>query len=153
MPKTFPEGVLRGPWDEATLLDFVARTAAPMRLAVNRPSGFPLLTPLWHIWADGEIWAAARSRSAVIRSLRRDGRCAFEISVETPPYMGVRGHGHALIESNGKEVLEILLSRFMGDAAPNFRKRLLNAAQQGESAIRIRPERLTSWDFAKRMAE
>jgi len=67
--------------------------------------------------------------------------------------MGVRGHGHALIESNGKEVLEILLSRFMGDAAPNFRKRLLNAAQQGESAIRIRPERLTSWDFAKRMAE
>lgn len=151
MTTRIPAGVLRGPWDERTFLQFVDGTRAPMRLAANCPSGFPMVTPLWHVWAEGAVWAAARPGSALVRNLKRDGRCAFEISVQTPPYKGVRGHGHAVVESNGRAVLEDVLARFMGDRAPEFQARLLRDADD-ECAIRIRPDRLTAWDFSRRMA-
>lgn len=143
---------LSGPWNEDEVASFVGGVRAPMRLAANGASGFPLVTPVWHLWADGDIWAASRPSSALVRRLREDPRCAFEISCEQPPYKGVRGRGLAEIEANGEKVLKQLLSRFMGTDAPNFQARLLKASHD-ECAIRIRPLRLTSWDFGRRMAE
>ncbi len=142
---------IRGPWTKGEMAAFLQSTTAPMRLAVNGSSGFPVLTPLWHLWSDGSIWAAARPNSAMVRNLRRDPRCAFEVSIETPPYKGVRGRGHATIEPNGLEVLQRLLDRFMGSDSPAFQERLLQGSQD-EAAIRIRPTELISWDFSKRMA-
>lgn len=147
-----PEIALQGPWSLDEIASFFCSVRVPMRLAANGASGFPMVTPVWHLWADGEIWAASRPSSALVRRLRDDPRCAFEISCEQPPYKGVRGRGIAEIEANGEDVLKQLLGRFMGAAAPNFQARLLEAAQD-ECAIRIRPSRLTSWDFGRRMAK
>ena len=152
MPLTDHDEGVRGPWSLQETIAFLDATRAPMRPAVNCASGFPLLTPLWHIWFDDALWAAAKPDSAIVRALRRDGRCAFDISVETPPYKGVRGRGDATIESNGLAVLQRLLDRFVGDEAPAFRARLLRDSAD-ECAIRIDPIRLTSWDFSKRMAQ
>jgi hypothetical protein len=111
-----------------------------------------MVTPVWHLWADGDIWAASRPSSALVRRLREDPRCTLEISCEQPPYKGVRGRGLAEIEANGEKLLKQLLSRFMGGAAPNFQARLLKASND-ECAIRIRPSGLTSWDFGHRMSD
>lgn len=149
---TSSDKTIRGPWSMAETVAFIQTTNAPMRLAVNGASGFPILTPLWHIWIEGAVWAAAKPNSAIVRALRRDPRCAFDISIETPPYKGVRGRGHAQIETNGIPVLKRLLDRFMGAQAPVFQARLLHASTD-ECAIRIQTSQLTSWDFSKRMAD
>ncbi|MGZ0188079.1 MAG: pyridoxamine 5'-phosphate oxidase family protein [Alphaproteobacteria bacterium] len=150
MPPINHDQNIRGPWSLAEAVAFMHETNAPMRLAVNGASGFPILTPLWHIWIEGALWAAAKPNSAIVRALRRDPRCAFDISIETPPYKGVRGRGHAKIETNGVSLLQRLIERYMGSEAPNFQARLLRSSKD-ENAICIQPTQLTSWDFSKRM--
>ena len=150
MPQIICFENMDGPWSLVETVAFMHETNAPMRLAVNGASGFPILTPLWHIWIEGASWAAVKPNSAIARALRRDPRCAFDISIETPPYKGVRGRGHANIEPNGASLLQRLLDRYMGAEAPNFQARLLRDSKD-ECAICIQPTQMTSWDFSKRM--
>jgi len=142
---------IEGPWDAEDILAFLDRTRVPMRIAVNRPSGYPMVTPIWHHWADGAIWSATRPNSALARALERDDRCAFDISIDQPPYKGIRGKGRVLLEKDGGVLLGILIDKFMSNEAPRFREMLLRKADD-EYAIKIIPERLTSWDFTQRMS-
>lgn len=151
MTETEPSAIsLAGPWTRAEIDRFLQSTAVPMRLAVNGTSGFPAVTPLWFRWQGGALWAASKPDAAIVKLLRRDGRCAFDISVETPPYFGLRGQGTASILPEGLSVLQRLLDRYVGEDKPGFRAWLL-ARSADECAIRIAPHRLASWDFRQRM--
>lgn len=141
---------LKGPWSLPEVEAFLRAADVPMRLATNGANGFPVLTPLWFAWMEGALWAAVQPSTAIARALARDPKCAFEISRETPPYQGVRGRGHAEATPEGLSVLRRLLSRYLGEGAPAFQKKLM-AASQGEIALRIQPLSLTSWDFSARM--
>ena len=143
---------LSGPWSEERVATFLATAAVPMRLAANTASGFPVVTPLWFVWSGRELWAASQPDTKIVQHLRRDGRCAFDISIEAPPYRGVRGRGRAAIEPGGLDTLKQLLARYFGEASPRFQEWLL-ARSADECAIRIVPERLASWDFSGRMGE
>ena len=50
----------------------------------------------------------------------------------------------------GEEILCRLLDRYLGSRETPLARWLLSRASQ-EVAIRIEPERLTSWDFSRRM--
>jgi nitroimidazol reductase NimA-like FMN-containing flavoprotein (pyridoxamine 5'-phosphate oxidase superfamily) len=150
MPKRATTPQISGPWDQPAVDAFLRATSVPMRLAVNTSSGFPTVTPLWFLWQEGSLWAAAKPDAAIIRLLRRDGRCAFDISPETPPYHGVRGKGEAIVLEDGLPILRTLVDRYMGDRSPEFRTWLLGRSAD-ECAVRIEPARITSWDFRKRM--
>ena len=139
---------LSGPWDRGEVDCFLHASAVPMRL--NTGSGFPTVTPLWFLWQGGALWAASKPDAAIVRLLRKDGRCAFDISVETQPYYGLRGQGEAAVLPEGLAVLKTLLDRYVGEEKPGFRTWLL-ARSADECAIRIAPPRLTSWDFRQRM--
>ncbi len=145
-----PACPLSGPWNWARTAEFLTTAVVPMRLAANTPSGFPVVTPLWFCWKGGVLWAASRPDAKIVQHLRRDGRCAFDISIETPPYRGVRGRGQATAEPDGLETLKGLLARYLGTASPQFQSWLL-ARSADECAICIVPERLTAWDFGGRM--
>ena len=119
MPET-PAFPLSGPWDWARTAAFLTTAVVPMRLAANAASGFPVVTPLWFCWEDGALWAAAQPDAKIVQHLGQDGRCAFDISIETPPYRGVRGRGHATIEADGFDRLKMLLARYLGGASPQF---------------------------------
>ncbi|MEK9904212.1 MAG: pyridoxamine 5'-phosphate oxidase family protein [Rhodospirillales bacterium] len=142
---------IEGPWDAENILDFLNKTRVPMRIAVNRPSGYPMVTPVWHHWADGALWSATRPNSALARALKRDDRCSFDISIDSPPYRGVRGRGRALLQMDGGALLGNLIEKFMSNDTPKFREMLLRKAED-EYAIKIIPDRLTSWDFTNRMS-
>jgi hypothetical protein len=76
---------IAGPWRKADVDGFLTSAAVPMRLAANTTSGFPTVTPLWFLWQEEALWAAAKPDAAIIKLLRNDGRCAFDISLETAP--------------------------------------------------------------------
>lgn len=145
-----PDCPLSGPWSRAQTVAFLTTATVPMRLAANTASGFPVVTPLWFAWDGGALWAASQPDAKIVQHLRRDGRCAFDISIETPPYRGVRGRGRADIRDDGFETLKSLLSRYLGGSSPRFQDWLL-ARSAGECAIRIAPDRLATWDFSARM--
>jgi hypothetical protein len=142
---------LAGPWSEADVRRHLETSEIPLRLACATPSGHPLVLSLWYLWRDGALWCATPSDAALVRHLRRDPRCGFEVAGERPPYCGVRGRGPAAIEpARGEEVLRSLLRRYQGGEDGRLARWLLSRVGR-EVAIRIQPERMVSWDYRERM--
>ena len=144
---------IKGPWSEEEIQHFLSSERVPLRLACNGQSGTPVLASLWYLPEDGKLWCATQHQSSAARLLAQDGRCAFEISIETVPYRGVRGQGVATLHpERGEAMLRELIDRYLGGRAPRLAESLL-ARVATETAIAIVPEKLVSWDFAERMAE
>jgi nitroimidazol reductase NimA-like FMN-containing flavoprotein (pyridoxamine 5'-phosphate oxidase superfamily) len=143
----------KGPWSNAEVQRFLEDAEIPVRLACNGADGHPLLVSLWFVPEDGVLWCATQRDAAVASVLLRDPRCAFEVSVESPPYCGVRGKAIArLHDERGEEVLRRLIQRYLGGSDSKLARFLLDRVDQ-EIAIAIEPETLLSWDFRERMGE
>ena len=125
----------------------------PIRIACSTKSGWPVVLSMWYVFRDGGFWCATQRKAKVIEYLRNDVRCAFEIAANKPPYKGVRGQGRAFLnEKRGKETLETLLIRYLGNVDSPLAKRLL-AASEDEIAIEIRPINYFFWDYESRMKD
>ncbi|MBN1486145.1 MAG: hypothetical protein JW981_00805 [Anaerolineae bacterium] len=108
---------------------------------------------LWYLYEDELLYCATRRQADVVKYLRHEPRCAFEIAGDLPPYCGVRGQGQArLDEALGPSVLKQLLERYLGDTNQKLKERLL-AQQANEIAIIIKPLKLFTWDYSSRMEE
>jgi len=142
----------RGAWDEAAVADFLADATVPMRLTTHRPDGTLWTVALWYAYEDGTFACATGADADVVRFLDADDHVAFDVSVNDPPYRGVRGNGTARVERDaGKELLRSLLERYLGDTDSDLARRLL-AAERREARIEIQPDELYSWDYTARMA-
>jgi hypothetical protein len=143
----------KGPWSAEAIERFLQETRLPLRVACNGAHGHPLLASLWFLPLEGRLWCATPRSSRVARLLDRDGRCAFELSLESPPYRGVRGQGVATLhDERGGEILERLIDRYLGDRTTRLAKFLLGRVD-GETALSIEPRSLVSWDYRDRMGE
>lgn len=143
--------VRKGPWSAAEVDEFLDRTQVPLRIACNAAMEYPLLASLWFLPADGALWCATPRSAQIAKRLERDAACAFEISLEAPPYRGVRGQGRARLHvDRGEAVLRSLLDRYVGGTRTEFARTLLAKAAD-EVAIEIVPRSLVSWDFTERM--
>ena len=141
----------KGPWSNDRVQEFFHEVRVPIRIACNGASGHPILASLWFLPQDGKLWCATQRGSSVVSLLTRDARCAFEVSVETPPYRGVRGTGAATLHEDGAiDLLRVLIERYLGDTSPKLADLLLSRAAH-EVAICIEPQTLVSWDFRERM--
>ncbi|MCL4686917.1 pyridoxamine 5'-phosphate oxidase family protein [Myxococcota bacterium] len=141
-----------GPWSRARIDAHLERTVIPVRLACATQAGHPHVLSLWYLWRDGAVWCASGADAQVIRWLRAEPRCGFEVARDDPPYHGVRGRGHASLDpARGPELLGELVDRYLGTRASGFARWLLSRADD-EIAIRITPQRLLSWDFTERMS-
>lgn len=74
---------------------FLAERGIVMKIAVVRPDGSPLVTPLWFIHRDGAIWFTPREKSEWFGCLRRDPRVALCIDDQNLPYRKVPVEGQA----------------------------------------------------------
>jgi len=143
----------KGPWSSDQIEGFLRDSRIPVRISCNGSSGYPLLASLWFVPHGGKLWCATQSRASVVSLLAQDPRCAFEVSVEAPPYRGVRGTGAATLHADrGEAILRELIERYLGDSRPEFASTLLARAEH-EVAICIEPRTIISWDYGKRMGD
>jgi hypothetical protein len=141
----------KGPWSTDQIRRFLQESRIPIRIACNGASGHPVLASLWFIPLEGRLWCATQRSASVASLLTRDPRCAFEVSVEKPPYRGIRGTGLATLDdSRGEEILRALIDRYLGEATSELARFLLARVAQ-ETAISIEPRTLVSWDYQDRM--
>ncbi len=144
--------IVSGPWGVDRVEEHFLGTAIPLRLACLRSNGWPLVLSLWYLYRNGVLWCATQANSGVARCIEHDGRCAFEIGPNSPPYRGVRGRGRAVIDQQrGREILRALIDRYLGSEDSSLARWLLSRADQ-EVAIRIADLRISSWDYTERMA-
>jgi hypothetical protein len=142
---------MSGYWTETQVAAFMDESRIPLRLAVQDAMGCPLVMSLWYLYDDGAIWCATNAKAYVLRRLRNEPNCGFEIAGDTPPYRGVRGKGQAnLYPEHGAEILKRLLVRYGVSPDSKLAASLLSKIDQ-EVAIRIDLGRITSWDFSQRM--
>ena len=143
----------KGPWSKSQIERFLREIRVPIRIACNGASGHPVLVSLWFVPMDGQLWCATQRSAKVVSHLSRDPHCAFEVSVETPPYRGVRGPGLATMhDDRGEEILHTLIDRYLGNSNPKLESLLL-ARVEHETAIAIEPKALVSWDYQERMGK
>lgn len=83
---------------------FLQEKRVIMKIAVVRPDGSPLVTPLWFIHRDGAIWFTPRERAEWFACLRADPRVSLVIDEQPLPYRKVMVDGIAeLIHDVGED--------------------------------------------------
>ncbi|MEI6701421.1 MAG: pyridoxamine 5'-phosphate oxidase family protein [Actinomycetota bacterium] len=143
--------VFRGALDEPEVRRFIDNTVIPLKVSVLTESGWPLLCSLWVIQEGDSLLLATQREAKVVQCLLRDPRCAFELSSEQPPYVGIRGRALAEIDQQrGAEILDLALTRYLGDLTSPLANRL-RAKVATEVAIVLKPTVIYSWDFTERM--
>ena len=138
------------------MLKFIEEVHIPIRLSYISESGYPLIVSLMYIYMDEKFFCATQETSKVVKSLKINSRCGFEIARDSPPYLGVRGYGKVtIIENLGEKVLRMLLQRyFEGKESSQLYKFLLSENHlKTEVAIEIHPIRIFEWDYSSRMKD
>jgi nitroimidazol reductase NimA-like FMN-containing flavoprotein (pyridoxamine 5'-phosphate oxidase superfamily) len=127
--------------------------AVPLRLACLTNSGWPMIVPLWFKFLNDRFYCAAQEDAKIISYLKKDNRCAFEISSEIPPYKGIRGQGKSIIKNElGIEILQTVIEKYIPKKDTNLKKYLLER-KENEVAIEIIPIKIFYWDYTNRMKE
>ena len=140
-------------WPANKVEDFLSTSLSPLRLAVVRDSGFPLICSLWFAYEEGRLLCATTQQAKVTECLLANPRCGFEIAPNEPPYLGVRGHGVATVSSDGSmDRLGTLVDRYLGNRKTQFAQWLLNRSED-EVTIEIDILWMTSWDYSQRMSD
>jgi nitroimidazol reductase NimA-like FMN-containing flavoprotein (pyridoxamine 5'-phosphate oxidase superfamily) len=125
----------------------------PLRLACTTSDGWPVVLSLWFEYNQGLLYCASHQQAKVIAFLRGNPRCAFEVAGDQPPYCGIRGQGTVTLDnSQGAEILERLLKRYLGGLDNPLAQKLLSR-RESEIAIIIEPLKMFSWNFTQRMKE
>ena len=141
----------KGPLSVEMLDQFFDEVTVPLRIAGVGSTGHPIMASLWYIRIEDMLWCATQRASTIASILSRDVRCSFEVSVEKPPYVGVRGPALATLHPDrGEEILCALIDRYIGNRSSSFSRKLLSRAAS-ETAIAIQPQALFTWDFRERM--
>ncbi|WP_417513601.1 pyridoxamine 5'-phosphate oxidase family protein [Minwuia sp.] len=83
---------------------FLQEKRVIMKIAVVRPDGSPLVTPLWFIHHDGAIWFTPREKAEWFACLRNDPRVSLVIDEQPLPYRKVMIDGVAeLVHDVGED--------------------------------------------------
>jgi len=130
---------------------FLDESAIPLRLASAGGDGVPLVSSLWYQYSQGAFYSATHKSSLVAKRLLANPVCGFEIAADHMPYCGVRGQGRVEMLSDGaSELLADLFERYHIDPTSHLAT-WLQSRSADEYVICIRPNWLTSWDYASRM--
>jgi pyridoxamine 5'-phosphate oxidase-like protein len=119
------------------------------------PDGSPHVVPLWFVWLEDAVFVSCREGSRVHRNLQLEPRTvlAFDRGRDWPDQAGVLVHGRAEFLPEDHPALRRALSawfeKYRGELAGSG---FAAYAEQVRSpaVFRVRPERLASWDHARR---
>jgi nitroimidazol reductase NimA-like FMN-containing flavoprotein (pyridoxamine 5'-phosphate oxidase superfamily) len=118
-----------------------------------KPDGTPNIISLWYEQIDGKIYCATQKTAKIVSYLEQNPNCGFEIATDKPPYKGSRGNGIAkIIPEDGDKILDILMSKYLGNKKSTLSKFLKNNAKT-EVAIQITPQKIFNYDYSKRMKD
>ena len=126
-----------------------------VQLATLGRDGWPHLTTLWFAIDDGDIVLETFTKSQKVRNLERDDRITalFESGLEYEELRAVVIYGRAELIRDPEEVHRLHMAVLLRNNSRDYPEEMLVEATRGmvdkKTAIRIKPERIVSWDHAK----
>lgn len=143
---------------EDIIVECLTNSKIPIRLACMSISDWPIVVSLWYTYLNEKVYCATQNTAKVVKYLRKNPKCGFEIAGDSFPYRGVRGYGKAsIVENKGEEILRMLIQKYLTGkettiSSLKLYKLLLSKEHlQNEVAIEIIPAAMFKWDYKKRM--
>jgi nitroimidazol reductase NimA-like FMN-containing flavoprotein (pyridoxamine 5'-phosphate oxidase superfamily) len=141
-------------------MECLTNSKIPIRLACMSISDWPIVVSLWYTYLNEKVYCATQNTAKVVKYLRKNPKCGFEIAGDSFPYRGVRGYGKAsIVENKGEEILRMLIQKYLTGkettiSSLKLYKLLLSKEHlQNEVAIEIVPAAIFKWDYKKRMID
>lgn len=134
------------------IADFVAHSRTGTMATVG-PGGQPHLVAMWYGVVDGDIWVETKVKSQKVVNLKRNPRVSFLIE-DGMTYDGLRGvafEGVAEIHDDPDTIFAVGVSvweRYNGPYTDDL-KPAVDAMMNKRVAVRIRADRVRSWDHHK----
>jgi PPOX class probable F420-dependent enzyme len=124
-----------------------------MTMASIGPGGQPHLVAMWFAVLDGEIWFETKAKSQKAVNLRRDPRisCLAEDGDVYDELRGVAVEGRAEVSDDPELLWRVgvaVWERYHGPYSEEVRP-FVEASVRKRVAVRVRPERIRSWDHRK----
>jgi nitroimidazol reductase NimA-like FMN-containing flavoprotein (pyridoxamine 5'-phosphate oxidase superfamily) len=139
-------------------MECLTNSKIPIRLACMSISDWPIVISLWYTYLNEKVYCATQNTAKVVKYLRKNPKCGFEIAGDSFPYRGVRGYGKAsIVENKGEEILRMLIQKYLTGkettiSSLKLYKLLLSKEHlQNEVAIEIIPAAMFKWNYKKRM--
>ncbi len=125
-----------------------------LQVATNGPAGFPHLAAMWYVVIDGTVHFTTFGKSQKIVNLRRDPRITamLETGREYEELRGLVIRGTGELEENVQTtatVMSAVANKYRGLPIPTETPEAAMPAAAKRVTVRIRPERIYSWDHTK----
>lgn len=125
-----------------------------LQVATNGPGGFPHLAAMWYVLRDGLIHFTTFARSQKIVNVRRDPRITAMLETGRA-YEELRGlvvRGTAELDEDVRAtaaIMSLVARKYRGMPIPAETPEAALPAAAKRVVVRIRPERVYSWDHTK----
>lgn len=131
--------------------EFLHNMLIPIKLAVIKKTGYPVVLSLWYLYKDNKLYCATRKDARVVKYIQQNNKCAFEIASERPPYKGLRGEGRIYIDhEKGPFILRQLIQKYLKDKESKLKSFLTKNIAE-EVAIEVVIEKWFGFDYSSRM--
>lgn len=120
------------------------------RIATVGDDNKPYIAPVWFIYEEGTLLISTGRSSVKIRNIKANPHVAVAIDTTEGGFKskGVIFRGKAeLDETNTVETARKIYKKYLGSLDHPIAKQLLSMPR---ATIRLKPERTTSWDYAKK---
>jgi PPOX class probable F420-dependent enzyme len=120
-------------------------------LTTNGPRGFPHTMPMWFVQEDdGTIRITTYRVSQKVKNIQRDPRVSLlvESGLDYAELKGVLMYGHAELIDDPEAVIETFIIASGQRDSEEVRASMKKTATK-RVVIRVKPERIVSWDHAK----
>lgn len=126
-----------------------------LQVATLGPDGWPHLTTLWFAVDDGDIVLETFTKSQKVKNLQRENRITVltESGTEYEELKAVVVYGRAELITELEEVHRLHMAVLLRNNSQGYPEEMLEEATRSmahkKTAIRIKPERIVSWDHSK----
>jgi PPOX class probable F420-dependent enzyme len=123
-------------------------------MATIGPDGLIHQVAMYFAWFDGAVHVLSKAKAQKIVNLRRDPRCSFHVESGSSyaELAGVNVAGRAELIEDEDSLWEIgmrLAEQRGGESDEATRRESVAHTVRNRVAVRLRPERIVSWDHSK----
>ena len=125
-----------------------------LQVATNGPGGFPHLAAMWYVMIEGVVHFTTFGKSQKIVNLQRDPRITAMLETgqayEELRGLVIRGTAELVTDvQTTATVMSVVANKYRGLPIPTETPEAAMPAATKRVTVRIRPERMHSWDHTK----
>ena len=136
-----------------TEIDAYLSVHRPATMATIGPDGLIHQIAMYFAWFDGAIHVLSKAKAQKVVNLRRDARCSIHVEsgkrYDALAGVNLAGRAEILEDEASLWMIAIQLNEQQEGPWEESRRARVEAVLRNRVGIRLRPDRIVSWDHSK----